>query len=96
MDDGAQENAGREIHTRAPRRKAALRSTIPRRDTRYASTEATTRLWATTNSIAHAGVAVVSAFEGFAPLCSTIAPPNTEYHIRLATNAASAAAATLR
>jgi hypothetical protein len=81
------------IHTRAPRRKAALRSTIPSRETRYASIAATTKLWATTKSIAKAGVA---ALAGFASLSLAVAPPKTVYQAALATNAASAAAIILK
>jgi hypothetical protein len=97
MDDGAQENAGGEDpHQGAPRRKAAPRSTIPRCETRCASTEATTRLWVTTNSIAHAGVAVFDAIAGSAPLNPSITPPKPVYHATLDTDATSAAAAILR
>ena len=96
VDDGAQENGGgKNPHQGAQARSG---STIDDSEARneVREHEAATRPCVTTNSIAHAGVAVFDAVEGSAPLSSSIAPLKTVYHATLATDAASAAAAILR
>jgi hypothetical protein len=96
MDDGAQEYAGGENPHQGP--KAQSGPPIYDSETRDEVREhrGNNQALATTNNIAHAGVAAFAAAEGSAPLSSTIAPPKTVYHARLATNAASAAATTLK
>src|SRR5829696_10539371 len=83
--------AAGKTHTKAPTPTAPCQPTIPRRETKYASMKATTRLWATTNSTVQTDVPESAAAAGSTSGSSVIALPNSAYHTTLATNAATAA-----